>query len=120
MAYMNKAKQFYPQKQQGDILLLELDLLLCETHVWVACHQNDSADRSRNKVLNLLDTGLRDLPLAADTKKKLLLRKVILMCESAQKSENIVLNTLNEAVKMESANVELDISVFTFYATAVR
>ena len=116
MAYMNKAKQFYPQKQQGDILLLELDLLLCETHVWVACHQNDSADRSRNKVLNLLDTGLRDLPLAADTKKKLLLRKVILMCESAQKSENIVLNTLNEAVKMESANVELDISVFTFYA----
>lgn len=114
--YLNKAKQFYSQKNQGDIFLLELDLLLCETHVWTACHQDDSANRSRNKALNLLETALKGSSFAADTKKKLLLRKATLLCESAKKNENIVLDTLKDAIKIESGNIELDISVFTFYA----
>lgn len=113
---LKKIKTVYPEKQRGDLLLLELDLLLTEVHIWEACRQEGIAARSREKAIAYVNTALKHTSFAPDAKKKLLLRKAMLLCSLSRPSDAEISKTLTGAIGIESGNVELDISVFTFYA----
>ena len=106
---LKKIKTVYPEKQRGDLLLLELDLLLTEVHIWEACRQEGIAARSREKAIAYVNTALKHTSFAPDAKKKLLLRKAMLLCSLSRPSDAEISKTLTGAIGIESGNVELDI-----------
>lgn len=116
---LRKAKDFYPKKQLGDILLLEVDLIHSEFHIWYACHQIDSAQRACERAITAANNALTQKTILPDVRKKLLLHKAQLLMEvSSKKSpkQNLIRSLLKDALDIKSGNAELDLSVFAFYA----
>lgn len=117
---LRKAKGFYPGGQLSDIYLLEVDLILAESHLWEACRQTESAQRARTRAMKVADLVLKEKAIAPDVKKKLLLRKAMLLMEiPAEQKQNQnaqVQNLLKTALYIRSGNTELDLSVFSVYA----
>ena len=114
---LRSAKKFYTPKQFSDIGLLEIELYLTESHVWQTCKQHESSQRAIEKAIVLTDKTLSDPDIAPDTKEKLLLRKAQLLLERNPDAppHNEIRGIFETALKLNSHNEELRLSVFAFY-----
>lgn len=125
---LNLAMKCYPQNKVGDIELLQSEIVLAEARLLAFAKQDESAIRAYKNALTVIDSGINraesSTNKSSDSLKKLYLRKSnclaelnILIPKSVDPAK--IIETIKQAVKIDSGNIELDSSAICLLAKFV-